>query len=470
MKKLRMLLMIVMATVGLGWARATWRRRLAARIVVSGLAFGLAGLIAALIGLAPANAGALAQALALQPGASLDLTCSTRLVVEWSSNRKAAKITCVALPATRTATRTRTAVTRTPTRAATHTPTALAPAATATSIPPTATFTPVPPTATFTSPPPSATPPHHEPTATATAHHHEPTATAAAPVAGQPCPESLHDPHTWHAPVHSSGCYFGHEHGDAPPNWVAASRWAPMFSHPGNTPNENVLKHTSFKGFTLTDDGVALYVIMHLDTNPNGHSSRFHSYQAWARDASGAVSYWDLWADFGEGNNTGPNVRPNDTCDGSTSIRPIMGVNHAECPLSFESWYSRAGAPGWGWDFGFNVKAQYYHGPRPGQSSNPDLTAVSTWLPTGNLNDVRRIEAAWYEFRAHPTGTFYSTQFGDLVSGPSDPVCGTTRTYGEKSYTVLCLEQYIAPTMTSLSFPGNSVQKEYDMTGVNLPN
>jgi hypothetical protein len=346
--------------------------------------------------------------------------------------------------------------TRTPTNVA---PTATAPAPTATRTRrPTRTATIVPPT----------------PTASPTAHVHATNTPVAGatqtPVANQLCPESVHDGHNWHAPVHSSGCYYGHEHGDAPPQWVVSSRWPPMFTHPGNTPNENVLKHSSFKGFTLSDDGVSLYVIMHLDTNPNGHSSRFHSYQVWARDASAGISYWDLWADFGEGNNTGPNLRYDEACGGDTSVRPIMAVNFANCPLSFESWYSRAGAPGWGWDLGFNVKPQYYSGASPSQPSDPDLSMIHTWLPTGEMNDTRRIELAWYAFRQHPTGTFYSTQFGQIVSGPTDPVCGTTRTYGSKSYTVLCLEQYIAPTMTTFDFPGNSIQKDYDFTGVRLPN
>lgn len=290
------------------------------------------------------------------------------------------------------------------------------------------------------------------------------------PTPGQPCPAELHDANVWHPPVHPSGCYYGHEHGDAPPQWVQTSPWMPMFSHAGNTPGENVYKHTGFKGFSLRDDGIDVYVIMHLDTNPNGHTSRFHSYQVWAKDTAGNISYWDLWADFGEGNNTGPNVLPVDTCGVPQSTRPIMSVNFPECPIAFETWYSRAGAPEWGWDLGFNVKPQYYHGPAQGQSSNPDLGAINTWLPTGLLNDTRRIELAWYAFRPHPTGRFYSTQFGEIVTGPTDPVCGTQRTIGNKTYTVLCLEQYIAPTMTTFSFPGNSVQKDYDSRGVVLPN
>lgn len=274
---------------------------------------------------------------------------------------------------------------------------------------------------------------------------------------------------TWHSPV-VNNCETGHEHGDSPPTWVVDSKWKPMFTHAANTPNENILKHSSFKGFTLNDDDVEVYFVMHLDSNPSGHSTRFHSYQAWAKDASGAVSYWDLWADFGEGDNTGSNLRPVDGCGAPQFVRPIMAVNYPECEKKFENWYNRAGAPGWAWDFGINILAQYYNGPRLGTSSSSDLSAISTWLPTGDLNSARRIELSWYSFRDHPTGTFYSTQFGEIVTGPEDTRCGTTKTLGTKSYTVLCLEQYIAPTMTSVSFPDNSVQKNYDMTGVKLPN
>ena len=291
------------------------------------------------------------------------------------------------------------------------------------------------------------------------------------PVTIQPCPEGLHDSHHWHPPIDASGCAFGHEHGDAPPQWALSSTWPPMFTHPGNTPTENQLKHTSFKGFTLIDDGVELYVIMHLDTNPNGQSSRFHSYQAWAKDAAGGVSYWDLWLDYGEGDNTGPNLRHSASCGPQPNVRPIMLVNYPECSVNFETWYnSPRNSPRWGWGFGFSVSAQYYNGPRQGESSSADLAAINAWLPTGLMNGERRIEATWNSRPDTPRGTFYATQFGTLVSGPKDPVCGTSKTFGSKTYTVLCLQQYIAPTMTVMGFPNNSIQKRYDMTGVRLPN
>ena len=274
----------------------------------------------------------------------------------------------------------------------------------------------------------------------------------------------------WHPPV-INGCATGHEHGDAPPSWVNSSRWMPMFEHPGNTPSENLLKHSSFKGFSLRDDNVDLYVIMHLDTNPSGHASRFHSVQVWARDTTGAVSHWDYWLDFGTGNMTGPQLRGNGGCE-DTNVRPIMAVRYSQCgtQTDFESWYSRAGATPFGWDFGFNMKPNYYAGTNPQNVSNPDLATIASWLPTGDLNNTRRIEMSWYAQRSNQRGTFWSTQWGEIVSGPSDARCGTSRTYGTKTYTTLCIEQYIAPSMTQVAFPGNSVQKDFDVSGVKLPN
>ena len=85
----------------------------------------------------------------------------------------------------------------------------------------------------------------------------------------------------------------------------------------------------------------------------------------------------------------------------------------------------------------------------------------------------RRIEFAWYlgtQGRGAPRGEFWTTQWGDPVGGAADPVCGTQRTYGERSYTVACLRQYIAPTVQPMVFPGNSVQRQFPGNGVVLPN
>lgn len=289
-----------------------------------------------------------------------------------------------------------------------------------------------------------------------------PTSTSVPSNVGK-CGESMD---VWHPPV-INGCAAGHEHGDAPPAWVAVSGPPAMFTHAGNTPNENVVKHTSFKGYAGRFNSQDVYIIMHLDTNPSGHSSRFHSYQMWVRDAAGGVSHWDGWQDFGVGNETGPQVR-RFGCDDTDNTRPVMAVNAQACNagLRFENWYPRAagfeGNVGWMPDFGFNTSANYWAGGDP--------AVLSTWVPTGNGNGTRRMEVAWYANRSSQRGSFYATQFGEVVSGPDDPRCGSSRTVGVRTYEVLCIHQQIAPTLKSIQFPGNAQQKTYDMTGVINPN
>ena len=272
---------------------------------------------------------------------------------------------------------------------------------------------------------------------------------------------------TWHPPGAHGDRPF-HEHGDAAPQWVTAAGYSPMFAHMGGTPGENLpyWKHTAFKQWAGTFNGQEWFGVFHLDFQPGGHVSRFHSYQLWVRDSSGAVSAISGWLDFGTGNSTGPQVV--ETCGQDSDVRPIMLVNRSGCPVRFENWYARAGGSGdWAPDFGFNINPNFYAG---GDPANP-----ATWTPTGGVRNLeRRIEFAWYlggsGIRPAPRGEFYATQWGDLVSGPADPVCGTQRTYGDRSYTVLCLRQYVAPTVQPMTFPGNAVQRRFPGEGVALPN
>ena len=289
----------------------------------------------------------------------------------------------------------------------------------------------------------------------------QPTATATAtPV--QPPAGDMSDM-TWHAPG-AHGDRPAHEHGDAPPQWVLDAGYMPMFTHDAGTPGENVAywKHTAFKGYAGSFNGVDWYGVFHLDFQPAGRTSRFHSYQLWIKDGSGAVSHFNGWLDFGTGNNTGPQVV--ETCGQDSGIRPIMLVTLPGCPIRFENWYARAGGSGgWAPDFGFNINPNYYAG---GDPADP-----STWLATGGIRNVdRRIEWAWYADRSPVRGEFWATQWGDIVSGPDDAACGTQRAYGDRSYTVLCVRQYIAPTLPSVQFPGNAVQRSFNGAGVVLPN
>jgi len=293
----------------------------------------------------------------------------------------------------------------------------------------------------------------------------QPTATPAAPTPTAQPPADMTDM-TWHAPG-AHGDRPAHEHGDPVPQWVRDAGYDPMFVHGAGTPGENVpyWKHTAFKQWAGSFNGQDWFGVFHLDFNPAGHVSRFHSYQLWVRDGTGAVSAISGWLDFGTGNNTQPQVV--ETCGQDSGVRPIMLVTLPGCPIRFENWYAQAGGSGgWAPDFGFNINPNYYAG--------GDVTNPATWTPTGGVRNLeRRIEFAWYlgqNGRNSPRGEFYATQWGDLVSGPADPVCGTQRTYGERSYTVLCLRQYVAPTVQPMMFPDNSVQRVFDGAGVVLPN
>ena len=297
-----------------------------------------------------------------------------------------------------------------------------------------------------------------------------PTATVAptvAPTAIPPTATPAHDhaDMAWHAPgAHGDRPY--HEHGDAVPAWVTAAGYSPTYDHVGGTPNENhaYYKHTGFKGWAGRFNNVDWYGVFHLDFNPGGHSGRFHSYQLWLRDSTGAVSHMHGWLDFGTGNNTGSNLIV--TCGVDSGIRPIIKVNQAGCPVQFENWYARAGQAGWMADFGFNIDPNYFAG---GDPTNPATWTSRDGEGWHNLN--RRIEFAWYANRSAQRGEFWTTQFGNVVSGPNDAACGSTVAVGEKSYTVVCLKQVIQPTLPAIQFPGNSVQRTFpEGNGVLLPN
>lgn len=271
----------------------------------------------------------------------------------------------------------------------------------------------------------------------------------------------------WHPAGVAHGDRPAHEHGDAPPQWVLDAGYDPMFTHDAGTPGENVAayKHTAFKGWAGRFGAVDWYGVFHLDTNPIGQAGRFHSYQLWMRDAVGAVSHFSGWLDFGVGDSTGSQKVV--VCGTDSQVRPIIMVNQAGCPVRFENWYARAGGSGaWAPDVGFNINPTYY------DIGGGDPTDPAQWQPiNGFANNVdRRVEWAWYAGRSSIRGEFWATQWGDLVSGPDAPVCGTQRTIGGRAYTVLCLRQYIAPTLPSVEFPGNSVQRTFPADGVTLPN
>ena len=276
---------------------------------------------------------------------------------------------------------------------------------------------------------------------------------------------------SWHPPV-VDGCATGHEHGDAPPDWIAAADYKVSFAgHFNTSPLEATAKHAGMKGFLAHFAEVDLYFRPHVQSNVLDRSARYHSYEVWTRDAQGGVSHWQGWYNSGDpvadrlARRRGPQP---------TTVPAVLVVDQTSWDqgITCEQWYARTA--GWSWDFGWTVcgiNTLFY----PGEN---DEQAMSFWRypPTGpGLGQIRRLEAAWYDNthqRYHPTGRFYATQFGEYaILGPLDPVCeGTTTKFGT-SYKNVCLEQYIAPTMTEVAYPAiNAVQKVYDAIGVKVPN
>jgi hypothetical protein len=302
----------------------------------------------------------------------------------------------------------------------------------------------------------------------------EPTATPVPVATDTPAPEPTptHDHHMdeadlrWHAPGVAHGDRPPHEHGDAPPQWLIDAGINPTYSHVGGTPGENhsYWKHSAFKGWAgRFTDNQDWYGVFHLDFNPGGHASRFHSYQLWVKDATGAISSFSGWLDFGQGNQTGPNLVV--VCGQASNERPIIMVNQTGCNPLFETWYARAAGSGdWAPDFGFSIAPNYFAGGDPNDPTT--WTAINPWPNNAN----RRLEFAWYANRSTLRGEFWTTQWGAVVNGPSDPICGSERTIGERTYAVACLRQFIAPTLQSIQFPGNAIQRTFPDDGVELPN
>jgi hypothetical protein len=228
------------------------------------------------------------------------------------------------------------------------------------------------------------------------------------------------------------------------------------------------------KGFATRLNGQDVYFRIHAASNPGDRSAQYHSFELWVRDATNEVSHMQGWYDSGDPS-TARFVRRRGS---ETSERPIILVvdeTSVQQGIGCEQWYSRPGGPGGplgfatGWmpDFGWTIcgSTTYY---RPDENNDP--FNINKWITTGNMGGARRLELAWYAFRTTLRGEFYTTQFGQVVNSLTDPVCSNTTFAFGKEYRNICLQQFIAPTLQSIAFPDNSDGKEYDTTGVQVPN
>jgi len=275
---------------------------------------------------------------------------------------------------------------------------------------------------------------------------------------------------TWHPPL-VNGCATGHEHGDAPPSWIAQAGFTPTFHGEFNTsPTEYTRKHAAMKGFLARFADVDIYFRVHAASNVLDRSARYHSYEVFARDPSGGVSHWQGWYNSGD-----PLADRFPRRQGvETDKRPaILVVDQTSWDqgIKCEQWYATTAS--WSWDFGWTIcgiNALFY----PGENNQQDQRFWRLPPSQPGVGTLRRLEAAWYHNtngRLHPVGQFWATPLGEIVTGPDDSRCSGTTTKFDESYQNVCLEQYISPTMKQVASPSiNAEQRQFDATGVQVPN
>jgi hypothetical protein len=279
----------------------------------------------------------------------------------------------------------------------------------------------------------------------------------------------------WHPPAIGL-CSAGHEHGDPSPDWLAARGVEVSFVGPFNTSAiENAPaphgKHAGMKGWSLTtQEGVRVYVRYHAATNPHDRSARYHSFQLWMLDPAGQLSHLQGWYNAGDPTPGGEDrpYRRSSADPISPNRRPMIGaISQVEWDAGhrFEGWYTLPESPLHP-AFGFHADATtIYTLDDPARAMDP-----ASWQLTGRAGVVRRIELGWPstpDLSQVPRGRIFTTQFGEVVSGPNDPACGTTTTRFGATYTVTCLEQVIQPTLPAFSA---AVTRTFDQIGVRVPN
>ena len=190
-----------------------------------------------------------------------------------------------------------------------------------------------------------------------------------------------------------------HEHGDAPPQW-AEDFSQRNFGHPIiyggdelSSPLENTMKHQAYKGFLLRLNGVDIYYRYHAASNPMDRMAAFHSYELYARDGSGNVSFWQGLYFSGypdnplqRGNRRDMDIARDDFIISSPDLQDWN--NGKRC----EQWYMHGGL--WAWDVGLticNATTLFSYGEHLGTPMD-----MATWVLTGETGLGRRLEMTHY--------------------------------------------------------------------------
>jgi hypothetical protein len=359
---------------------------------------------------------------------------------------------------------------------------------------------------------PTATP-HGAPTSTATVAPtgtqmatNTPTATAAptmtpaatsTPSGSGTC--AVHDPNAWHGTTGPGGCTYGHEHGDAPPSWATLAFNGPFNTSAienGPAPSDDMPtmtgKHNAMKGALgpQTSNG-QFYVRYHAASNVMDRMSRFHSFELWYKDSAGGVTHVSGWINsgvptrFGDGT-AGAGGRRN-VSSNEIDIRPevevvtsMFGFNNLN---PSEHWYFYPIGPTatGSWQPTISVLMDATTLDFANEAANPSMI---TWQRTGALGTSREITVTWGPRGGDnlpPFGVpFWSTQFGEVVSGPSDPRCTGQTSYPARptatfhpfdvpeTFNNVCLQQFLSATIPG--FIEDTAYRDYSTTGIRLPN
>lgn len=299
----------------------------------------------------------------------------------------------------------------------------------------------------------------------------------------------------WHEPANHDGLNV-HEHGDRPPQW-AQDFSQKNFGHPvmfgGDeaTPNENILKHQAYKGFLMQASGVDLYFRYHNMSNPHDRSGPFHSYEVYAKDDSGNISFWQGWEFVGYPEHRDQRMTRRNEQPGHDNINGIDWPGRSQFIVSgsdlidwknylrCEQWYKHAGL--WSWDVSVTIcgASTLYSV----DEHKTDVANPATWHLTGDVGGNRRLEVSHYG-PANPAVGGADLPFDRWFCVKKLPnenrAMGWTPTWdvsGAVSGPAACetgwLPQYVAG-----SFPkkgvyfetGNTATKDFPTPGVTVPN
>lgn len=320
-----------------------------------------------------------------------------------------------------------------------------------------------------------------------------PTFTPTPPPTQTPVPLPTTYMDRWHGVGRHDGLNY-HEHGDPPPTWAdefSLTHFGHLVIFGGDeaTPDENTLKHQGYKGFLLTPEqtgGVEIFIRYQALSNPQGRSAALNSYEVYAKDPSGNVSFWQGWAFFGYPELTSQRMarRHETPGDGYPGRGKFFIASPDEIDwqayVTCEQWYGHGGM--WSWDIGVMMcgnTAFFSYDEHLGPYWD-----MNTWRPTGSHGRDRRIEAShygpenplapnvlslpydqWFCVELAPAenreaGTIPTWNLGGAVAGPDDCPSGW-------------LPQFIAGTFPKAGVyfaTGNTAEKLFLVGGATLPN